>query len=111
MKLTNSRIRNGCRRAPGLILVIAMMALPALAASSRLDNANAHLTKARALLKAAGYSGEARTARSHRERAIKLIEQAEQEIARAKQAADTSTDGKPGLTMPRPNAGTVPRLK
>jgi|GEM_PF-4070935 len=71
-------------------LALALTVGPAQAAGSRLDNANAHLVKAHALLKAAAYGGEAHQAASHRERAIRLIEQAEREIARAKQAADAS---------------------
>jgi hypothetical protein len=64
-----------------------LTALPALAADPRLDDANAHLIKAAALVKAAANPSETRAVRTHRVRAIHLIEQAEHEIARAKQAA------------------------
>lgn len=79
------------------VLVAMTFILPAMAASPRLDDANAHLVKAKALLKAAAYAAEPRAERSHRERAIKLIEQAEQEIVRAKKAADTSAGRRSGM--------------
>ena len=88
------------------------MALPALAADSRLDGANAHLVKAAALLNAAAIATDAPSARAHRDRAVRLIEEAEREIARAKQAADAPPAGAPGLhTPPRTNTGTVPRWR
>ncbi|MFZ1909706.1 MAG: hypothetical protein WAU52_11550 [Burkholderiales bacterium] len=83
------------------------MALPALAADSGLDDAYAHLVKAAALLNAAANAADAAAVGAHRQRAIRLIEQAEAEIARAKQAADA-----PGLhPQPRANTTTVPRLR
>jgi hypothetical protein len=97
----------GGRRIAALAMAGALMALPALAADSRLDDAYAHLVKAAALLNAAANASESPAARTHRERAIRLIEQAEAEIARAKQAADAQ-----GLhTQPRANTTTVPRLR
>ena len=95
-----------------LAMAGALMALPALAADSRLDDANAHLIKAAALLNAAANASDAPAVGWHRQRAIRLIEQAEAEIARTKQAADAPSPGKPGLhTIPRTNTGTLPRLR
>lgn len=85
-KPTACRIREGCLIA-ALGAAWALTAVPALAAGSRLDAANAHLIKAVALVKAAANASDAPAVRRHRERAIHLIEQAEREIARAKHAA------------------------
>jgi hypothetical protein len=94
-------IRGG-RRIAALAMAGTLMALPALAADSRLDDANAHLVKAAALLNAAASATDAPAVGAHRERAIRLIEQAEAEIARAKRAADAPPARKPGLPrMPR----------
>ncbi len=88
------------------------MALPALAADSGLDDAYAHLVKAAALLNGAANAADAPAVGAHRQRAIRLIDQAEAEIARAKQAADASPAGGPGLhTSPRTNPATLPRLR
>ena len=101
MNPTRCRSRRG-RRIAALAMAATMMALPALAANPRLDEANAHLIKAAALLKAAASPGDTRAVSSHRELAIRLIEQAEGEIARAKQAADAPRSGGPALrTAPR----------
>ncbi|MEJ2509066.1 MAG: hypothetical protein P8009_06250 [Gammaproteobacteria bacterium] len=101
---------SGCRAAVW-VLAGTLMSLPALAASPRLDNANAHLVKAAALLKAAGYTGEQRAVTRHREEAIRLIERAEREIARAKQAAD-APQGQTGVQpAPRLNPGLAPRMR
>jgi hypothetical protein len=109
IKLT-CNIRRGCRIAV-LAMVGMSMALPALAANPRLDDANAHLVKTAALLRAAASTGEANNVRKHRERAIRLVEQAEREISLAKQAAD-APKGNPGLhTMPRMNPGMAPPMR
>lgn len=99
MNPTGCRIRRGCLSA-ALALAATWMALPALAAGSRLDEANTHLIKAAALLNAAASPTDTRAASSHRELAIRLIKQAEGEIARAKQAADAPRPGRL-RTMPR----------
>jgi hypothetical protein len=102
-----------CRRwrVAALTLVGVLMAWPALAANSRLDDANAHLIKTEALLKAAASTGEPDNVRMHRERAIHLVEQARSEIALAKQAAD-APQPKPGLhQMPRTNPGMAPPMR
>lgn len=105
-KPTGCRIRGGCLIA-ALATAGALTALPAVAADSRLDDANAHLVKAAALLNAAASAADAPAVGAHRERAIRLIEQAEGEIARAKQAADA-----PGLHMqPRANTPAPPRMR
>lgn len=85
-KPTACRIR-GRRLIAALATAWALTALPALAADSRLDDANAHLIKAAALLRAAANASDAPAVARHRERAIRLIEQAEEQIARAKRAA------------------------
>ena len=104
-------IRRGGRIA-GLAIAGALMALPALAADSWLADANAHLVKAVALLNAAANASDAPVVSMHRLRAIRLIEQAEREIARTQQAADAPPPAGPGLhTMPRSNTGTLPRLR
>jgi hypothetical protein len=111
IKPAECAIRGGCLIA-ALAMAQALMALPALAADSRLDDANAHLVKAAALLNAAANATDAPSVRAHRDRAMRLIEEAEREIARAKQAADAPPAGTPGLhTPPRTNTGTVPRLR
>lgn len=110
---TQSTRNSGWRRrwAAAWVLAGALTALPVFAASPRLDNANAHLIKAAALLKAAGYSGEQRNVTRHREEAIRLIQKAEHEIARAKQAAD-APQGQSGVQpAPRINPGLAPRLR
>lgn len=85
---------------PGLCAAL----MTAQAASPRLDSADDHLDKASALVKAAGSSGESHTAKTHRERAVRLIEQARQEIARAKSAAGNASEKKPLLnSAPRIN--------
>lgn len=95
-------------RAAAVACMALVSAGPALAGRVRLDHANAHLVKAAALLRAAGYSGESRKARTHRERAIRLIEKAEREIARSKAAG-----GSPGVRVVPPHGthGTGLRLK
>jgi hypothetical protein len=103
-------IRRGWRIA-ALALVGVLMAWPALAANPRLDDANAHLIKSAALLRAAAETGEPDNVRMHRERAIRLVEQAEREIALAKQAADVPQT-KPGLhMMPQTNTRTAPPMR
>jgi len=110
-KLTGYGVPRGCRLA-SLALVGALTALPVCAASPRLDSANAHLVKAAALLDAASYTGEPVSARAHRQRAIRLVEQAEREIARARQAADAPPGPKPGVHgLPRTNLQTAPPLR
>jgi hypothetical protein len=104
-------IRGGPRVA-ALAMAGALMALPALAADPQFDDANAHLIKAAALLNATANAGDAPAVSAHRERAVRLIEQAERAIARAKQAADAPPPGTPGMhTQPRTNTGTPPRLR
>lgn len=100
---------NGWRwRATAAVVALLVSVPPALAASERLDDANAHLVKAAALLRAAGYSGESSKAHSYRERAIRLIEKAEREIARSKKAGSA-----PGVRIvpPHGTSGTGLRLK
>ncbi|HXH65456.1 MAG TPA: hypothetical protein VNH42_08120 [Mariprofundaceae bacterium] len=107
---TACRIRKGSRIAV-LAMVSGLTALPALAASPRLDDAYAHLVKTAALLRAAADTGESTSTRMHRERAIRLVEKAEREISLAKQAAD-APQGNPGLhTMPRTNPGVAPPMR
>jgi hypothetical protein len=110
-KLTGFGFAGGGRLA-GLVLVVALTALPVCAASPRLDNASAHLVKAAVLLNAASYTGEPASARAHRQRAIRFVEQAEREIARARQAADAPPAPKPGVHgLPRTNLETAPPLR
>jgi hypothetical protein len=105
---TEYRIR-GKYRIAVLAMTGALMALPALAADSEFDDAYAHLVKASAILNATANAADAHAVGTHRELAIRLIQQAEGEIARAKQAADAPPAGSPGLhTLPRTNTSTLP---
>lgn len=94
------------------ILALTLTVGLAQAAFSRLDNANAHLVKAHALLKAAAHGGETSQAAAHRKRAIRLIEQAEREIERAKRAAGGSQGSTPGAhTLPNRSPNAMPGLR
>lgn len=93
----------------GVTLALTLITLPVRAANTRLDNADAHLRKAAALLKAAARTGERRTVRTHRERAIRLVEQAQREIGLAQRAADLPIDGTHAI--PHPNPRVVPHLR
>jgi len=80
-----------------VFMVIAVLA-PAQAADSRLDDAHAHLIKARALIKAAEPSSARRDYGQHTRRAVNLIDQAIREIDLAKAAADVP----PTVNLNRP---------
>jgi hypothetical protein len=100
------------RRIATLAVAGALLALPALAADSGFDDAYAHLVKAAALLNGTANAADAPAVGAHRQRAVRLIEQAEAEIARAKQAADAPPAASPGLhTSPRTNPAALPRLR
>jgi hypothetical protein len=75
-------------------LAMAIMAIgaatPLQAADSRLDDAHAHLVKARALVKAAEPSSAKKDYDQHAKRAESLIDQAMREIDLAKSAADAA---------------------
>lgn len=96
MKSTTGKISRGIF-VIGMLLAGGLSALPASAASERLDAANAHLVKATALINAAAYAGEPQSVVKQRQQAVRLIAQARRAIARAKQAADASLQNPPGL--------------
>jgi hypothetical protein len=111
MRSIANRIAGTCAAA-GLVIAGGLAPLPVLAANPLLDDAYAHLVKAAAKVNAAAYGGEPGNVVMHRQRAVRLIEQAEREIANAKQAADASTQGSPTIhTAPRVNPATTPRLR
>ena len=75
---------------------------PANAADSRLDDARAHLVKAKALVAAAEPSSNKQGYLQHTKRAQQLIDQAEQEIDLAKAAGSA-----PAMPQLRPGNGTT----
>jgi len=68
-----------------LALIIAFGAGTAVAADSPLDEANALVQKATALLKSAESKSESPEAAAHRKKAVELLTRAQSEILKAKQ--------------------------
>ncbi len=87
--MLSSSIKKGvCVLAVPCALAGAFFAGTAYAADSRLDEANAFVTKAVALLNALKDPANPKLYAGHREKAVDLLTKAQSEINAAKQAAD-----------------------
>jgi hypothetical protein len=86
--LSSSIKKSMCVLAASCALAGAFVAGTAYAADSRLDEADAFVTKAVALLNAAQDPANPKLYGGHRQKAVDLLTQAQKEIKAAKQAAD-----------------------
>ncbi len=85
-----------CAMVASCALAGAFFAGTAYAADSRLDDANAYVTKAIALLNALKDPANPKAYGGHREKAVDLLTRAQSEINAAKQYADKAPKPHPG---------------
>ena len=101
--LSSSIKKSVCVLAASCALAGAFLAGTAYAADARLDEADAFVTKAVALLNALKDPAKPKQYGGHREKAVDLLTRAQSEIKAAKQAADNPPKPPPHRTPPRPH--------